>query len=442
MNQRQAFLDLAEKDLTAAQFRVVSELGRGPVKVVAGAGSGKTTTMAYLYAAAVVGGMPVSRIMAVTFTDRAAVELKEKILSALAAAQLIPEGAAGDPLEGAWIGTFHQLVRRMLAEHAYRAGLPRDLELIDEVIAGMLMEDTLTAVRQQATASTWMQELPPRPDPRTLLGLLDGATATVRGLRSTDLQPGDCERESVAAYASFTARGDPPEEIAWHRAGLRLTISIWRDYEHRLAERQALDFDGLLREGLLALRRSPALLSWCRTNFQLVIVDEYQDTSALQESLILELTGPHQRSLFMVGDARQSIYGFRDAKPGIMTDANGRSFGLFRNHRSREPILTAADHVIRADPQFANDEAMEAARAGESPLPVWVAVVDDNAREAEAIAEALDQLHRHGVTYPDGSQQDLRWDDMAVLAFTLSRLGRPLEEALRRRGIQIGRAHV
>ena len=435
MNRRQAFLDLAEKDLTAAQFRVVSELGRGPVKVVAGAGSGKTTTMAYLYAAAVVGGMPVSRIMAVTFTDRAAVELKEKILAALAAAQLIPEGAAGDPLEGAWIGTFHQLVRRMLAEHAYRAGLPRDLELIDEVIAGMVMEETLTAVRQQAAASTWMQELPPRPDPRTLLGLLDGATATVRGLRSTDLQPGDCERESVAAYASFTARGDPPEEIAWHRAGLRLTISIWRDYEHRLAVRQALDFDGLLREGLLALRRSPALLSWCRTNFQLVIVDEYQDTSALQESLILELTGPQQRSLFMVGDARQSIYGFRDAKPGIMSDANGRSFGLFRNHRSREPILTAADHVIRADPQFANDEAMEAARAGESPLPVWVAVVDDHAREAEAIAEALDQLHRDGITYPDGSQQDLRWDDMAVLAFTLSRLGRPLEEALRRRGI-------
>lgn len=435
MNQRLAFLDLAEKDLTSAQFSVVSELGRGPVKVVAGAGSGKTTTMAYLYAAAVVGGMPVSRIMAVTFTDRAAVELREKILTALAAARLLPEASVGDPLEGAWIGTFHQLVRRLLAEHAYLAGLPRDLELFDEVIAGMVMEEALTAVRQQAAASSWMQELPPRPDPRTLLGLLDGATATVRGLRSTDLQPGDCERESLAAYASFTGLGDAPEEIAWHRAGLRLTTSIWQEYERRLAERQALDFDGLLREGLLALRRSPALLSWCRTNFQLVIVDEYQDTSALQEALILALTGPQQRSLFMVGDARQSIYAFRDAKPGIMADANGRSFGLFRNHRSREPILTAADHVIRADPQFADDEAMEAARAGESPLPIWVAVLDDPAREAEAIGEALDQLHRDGITYPDGSQQDLRWGHMAVLAFTLSRLGQPLEEALRRRGI-------
>jgi DNA helicase-2/ATP-dependent DNA helicase PcrA len=435
LNQRQAFLALAEETLTPAQFRVVTELGRGPVKVVAGAGSGKTTTMAYLYAAAVVSEMPVGRIMAVTFTDRAAVELREKILAALVAARVVPAGAGGDALEGAWIGTFHQLIRRVLAEHAYLAGLPRDLELIDEVIAGMVMEEALTSVRQQAATSSWMQQLPPQPDPRTVLGLLDGARAAVERLRSTELEAGDCEQESLATYASLAALGDPPQEIAWHRAGLRLTTTIWEEYERRLGERQALDFDGLLREGLRALRRAPALLAWCRANFQLVIVDEFQDTSPLQESLILELTGPQQRSLFMVGDARQSIYAFRDAKPGIMTDATGRPFGLFRNHRSRGPILAAADHLIRADPQFTGDEPMEAARGGESPLPVWVAEVADPSREAEAIAEALDQLHRGGITYPDGSHQDLLWGEMAVLAFTLGRLGLLLEEALRRRGI-------
>jgi DNA helicase II / ATP-dependent DNA helicase PcrA len=435
LNQRQAFFALAEETLTPAQFQVVLELGRGPVKVVAGAGSGKTTTMAYLYAAAVVSQMPVGRIMAVTFTDRAAVELRAKILDALAAAQVVSNGSADDPLQGAWIGTFHQLIRRMLAEHAYRAGLPRDLELVDEVIAGMVMEEALNVVRQQAATSNWIQQLPPQADPRTVLGLLEGARAAVARLRSTELEAVDCERESLAAYADFAARGDPEEEIAWHRAGLRLTTTIWGEYERRLAERQALDFDGLLREGLRALRRSPALLSWCRTNFELVIVDEYQDTSALQESLILELTGPQQRSLFMVGDARQSIYAFRDAKPGIMTDATGRPFGLFRNHRSRKPILAGADFVIREDPQFADDEPMEAARVVDAPLPVWVAEVNDPSREAEAIADALQQLHRDGIDYPDGSHQDLVWSDMAVLAFTLSRLGLPLEEALRLRGI-------
>jgi superfamily I DNA/RNA helicase/RecB family exonuclease len=435
LNQRQAFLALAEETLTPAQFEVVRELGRGPVKVVAGAGSGKTTTMAYLYAAAVVSEIPVGRIMAVTFTDRAAVELRAKILAALAAAQLVPAGAVGDPLEGAWIGTFHQLIRRMLAEHAYLAGLPRDLELVDEVIARMVMEEALNSVRQQAATSTWMRQLPPQPDPRTMLSLLDGVRAAVERIRSTELELVDCQRESLAAYALFAAGGDPEEEIAWHRAGLDLTTTVWAEYEHRLSDRQNVDFDGLLRQGLRALRRSPALLNWCRSNFQLVIVDEYQDTSALQESLILELTGPAQRSLFMVGDARQSIYAFRDAKPGIMTDATGRSFGLFRNHRSRKPILTAADFVIRADPQFADDEPMEAARGGEAPLPVWVAEVDDPSKEAPAIAEALQQLHRAGIDHSDGSHQDLLWRDMAVLAYTLGRLGLPLEEALRQRGI-------
>jgi superfamily I DNA/RNA helicase len=435
LNQRQSFLALAEDTLTPAQFQVVQELGRGPVKVVAGAGSGKTTTMAYLYAAAVVSEIPVGRIMAVTFTDRAAAELKVKILDALAAAQLVPTGTGGDPLEGAWIGTFHQLIRRMLAEHAYLAGLPRDLELVDEVIAGMVMEEALSSVRRQAATSHWMQQLPPRPDPRTVLGLLDGARAAVERLRSTELEPGECERESLTAYARFAASGDPAEEIAWHRAGLHLTTTLWAEYERRLAERQNLDFDGLLRQGLRALRRSPALLNWCRSNFQLVIVDEYQDTSALQESLILELTGPAQRSLFMVGDARQSIYAFRDAKPGIMTDAIGRPFGLFRNHRSRRPILAAADFVIRADPQFAEDEPMEAARESAAPLPVWVAEVDDSSREAVAIAEALQRLHRDGINYSDGSHQDLMWREMAVLAYTLGGLGLPLEEALRLRGI-------
>lgn len=435
MNQRQAFLALAEATLTPAQFQVVQELGRGPVKVVAGAGSGKTTTMAYLYAAAVVSEIPVGRIMAVTFTDRAAVELRAKILDALAAARLVPAGAGPDPLEGAWIGTFHQLIRRMLAEHAYLAGLPRDLELVDEVVAGMVMEEALDSVRQQAATSSWMQQLPPQPDPRTVLGLLGGARAAVERLRSTQLEADQCEQESLAAYAWFAASGDSAVEIAWHRAGLELTTTVWAEYEGRLAERQTLDFDGLLRQGLRALRSSPALLSWCRSTFELVIVDEYQDTSALQESMLLELTGPAQRSLFMVGDARQSIYAFRDAKPGIMTYAAGRPFGLFRNHRSRKPILAAADFVIRGDPQFADDDPMEAAREGDSPLPVWVAEVDHPSKEAEAIADALQQLHRDGINYPDGSHQDLRWCDMAVLAYTLGRLGLSLEESLRLRGI-------
>jgi len=436
LSQEDLFWAQARKALTPGQLAVVQQLGKGPVKVEAAAGSGKTTTMAWLYAAALVSGSPVGRIMAVTFTERAAAELRQKVSSVMSELAIGPEGGSGQALEGAWIGTFHQLVRRLLGERSYLAGLPRDLELIDEVAAAMLMEETVTSVRGRAAeADSWAATLPAAPDPRTLVAVVGGAAQVVGRLRSTELTPNECERESLAAYRAAAELGDPTQEIDWHRAALRVTTTIWREYEQRLGRRGALDFDGLLREGLGALRRSPPLLRWCRDNFSLVIVDEYQDTSALQESLIKELTGPEPRGLFMVGDARQSIYAFRDAKPGIMKDAVGRRFELFRNHRSRTTILAAADHVIRADPGFAADQPMEAARGDESPLPVLVAQVDDPAQEAEGIASVLEQLRRQGISYPDQTHDQLAWSDMAVLAYTHGRIGAPLEEALRRRGI-------
>ncbi|HVC23784.1 MAG TPA: ATP-dependent DNA helicase [Candidatus Dormibacteraeota bacterium] len=436
MSQREDFLARAQQALTPAQFDVVQELGKGPIKVVAAAGSGKTTTMAWLYAAALVDHHAVGEIMAVTFTDRAAAELRQKVLAVMVEVGLAPTGSQVDPLDRAWIGTFHQLIRRLLGERAYLAGVARDLELIDEIAAGMVMEEAVAAVRHSdGGGSSWLQHLPRDSDPRTLLAVLAGARWAVARLRSTELTPSQCESRSLAAYARAAELGDPPEEVAWNRAAMHLTIAIWREYERRLTVRRALDFDGLLRQGLQSLRQSPELLAWCRANFRLLIVDEYQDTSALQESLIHQLSGPHHQSLFMVGDARQSIYAFRDAKPGIMTDALGRQFGLFRNHRSRMTILTAADHVIRADPTFADDEKMVAARESDVPLPVYLAELENQSLEAETIARALDEIHRQGVTYPDGSHREVAWREMAVLAYTHSQIGGALEEALRLRQI-------
>ncbi|MGH7665886.1 MAG: ATP-dependent helicase [Candidatus Dormibacteria bacterium] len=421
---------------TGEQQEVIAKLGAGPVKVAAAAGSGKTTTMAWLYAAALAGQLGMDQIMAVTFTDRAAAELRRKVAAVLAEARLAVPGVGVADLEGAWIGTFHHLVRRLLSERAYLAGLPRDLELIDEVSAELLMRETVSDVRRRSVQpNSWLQLLPPDPGPRAVLALLEGVTQAVRRLRSTALDPDACERLSEQGYRVARALGDPASELAWHGAALRVTLAVWRDYERRLAARGATDFDGLLREGLLALQGSPRLRNWCRAQFRLVIVDEFQDTSALQEELILELTGPTQRSLFMVGDARQSIYAFRDAKPGIMAEAAGRTLPMFRNHRSREHILSAADRVIKQDPQFAADQAMEAYRAAESSLPVFIAEVETVAEEAELIAAALAGIHRQGIAYPDGTRQAVAWREMAVLAYTQGRLGPFLEEAMRRRDI-------
>ncbi len=421
--------------LTAAQREVVEQRGRGPVKVAAAAGSGKTKTMAALYALRVGEGVHPSRIMAVTFTDRAAVELRQRIVATLEGAGISAPGGPDSPLEGAWIGTFHQLARRLLGEQPYLAALPGDLSLVDEVEAQVLLGEAAEFVKGQFAArqgpGRW---LPERPDLRAMLGLVDGGAAAVTKLRSTDLDPSACRLLSLEAYRRFEAAGDPPPQLAWHRCALEVTVAIWEELERRLVAQRALDFDGLLRQALAALRDSPRLAAWCHSNFQVIIVDEYQDTSTVQNALLEQLVGGREE-FYVVGDARQSIFAFRDAKPGVMAQAAGRAYSLFLNHRSLAPILAAADHIIRGDPQFAGDQPMEVGRARGRPQPVLLGLAPAVEAEAEGIAQALELLRRGGITHPDGTHQEVEYGDMAVLAYTFNRLGPALEEALRRRRI-------
>ncbi|MHB1527061.1 MAG: ATP-dependent helicase [Candidatus Dormibacteria bacterium] len=422
--------------MTSAQKEVVEQRGRGPVKVAAAAGSGKTKTMAALYALRVGEGVHPSRIMAVTFTDRAAVELRQRIVATLEGAGISAPGGPDSPLEGAWIGTFHQLARRLLGEQPYLAELPGDLSLVDEVEAQVLLGEAAEFVRGQFAAGQGVGRwLPERPDLRAMLGLIDGGAAAVTKLRSTDLDGSTCRMLTLEALRRFETAGDPPLQLAWHRCALEVTVAIWEELERRLAAQRALDFDGLLRQALAALRDSPRLAAWCHSNFQLIIVDEYQDTSTVQNALLEQLVGGRREKLFVVGDARQSIFAFRDAKPGIMTQAAGRAYSLFLNHRSLAPILAAADHVIRGDPQFAKDQAMEVGRARGQPQPVLLGLAPTVEAEAEGIAQALEMLRRGGITHPDGTRQEVEYGDMAVLAYTFNRLGPALEEALRRRRI-------
>ncbi len=421
--------------LTEEQRAIVEQLGQGPVKVSAAAGSGKTTTMAALYTRALQAGVLPSRILAVTFTERAASELRERIITTLPRVGLQSESRFERQLPGAWIGTFHHVARRLLAEMAYRAEVPMGLRTLDEVEARLELEAAASVVRdslagQEALRDLQEFELPPK----TLLELVAGATDAVTRLRSTDLTGEECRRNSEAAYHRFMALGDPDAEVAWHRLALDVTLAIWERYEARLEALRSLDFDGLLRMALDRLRRSSALSSWCHDNFQLVIVDEFQDTSQVQSALLDQLVGEDRRKLFVVGDARQSIFAFRDAKPGIMAGSPGRSFRLFRNHRSLPPILAAADHVIRADLQFAADDPMEVGRQHPVAPPVLLGLAATPEEEAEGIAAFIEAVHLQGIPH-GGEHHQVGYGDFAVLAYTFGRLGRPLEDALRRRGI-------
>ncbi len=421
----------ARPPLTEAQQEVLRYLGRGPVKVEAAAGSGKTTTMAALFAAALDQGEPLDRVMAVTFTERAAGELKARVATALDVTGEAPN------LERAWIGTFHALVRRLLREHSYRAGMPRRQELLDEYQASRLWREASLEVQERLGRDPgFIARVPESAAASTLRRLLPGALEAARRLRSTPHSPAEVRQLSEAAYRRWEAEGSHPAvELVWHHLALEMVRATWEAYEHLLRRRAAVDFDGVLRQGREALLPGRPLGEWARQHFRLVIVDEYQDTSAIQEDLVLSLTAPDHRSLFMVGDARQSIYAFRDAKPGVMADAPGRGLPLFENHRSRQSILDAAEMVIRQDAHFQADPLMRGTREGLSRLPVVVMAVASAQQEAVALADTLQALHDREVEFPDGSRKAFGWGDLAVLARTLSQLGRPLEEALRARGI-------
>lgn len=423
MSLREELLD----QLTSPQREVVQQLHHGPVKVTAAAGSGKTRTMAALYAIAVLDGVPPARILAVTFTERGAAELRQRVAATLAAQP--PDG--GDALEGAWIGTFHQLALRLLAERAYEAQLSPDLHLLDEVEAALVLEAESADLRGRLGGASRSQ-IPAGADPRDLTAVVGAVEAAVRKLRSTPMAAVECRRRSAEAYRKLA---DPTPELDWHRFALDLTVELWERYETALRRRGAVDFDGLLRTALGALRSSESLRRFARNNFRLLIVDEFQDTSPIQASLLNELSEPRRQGVFVVGDARQSIFAFRDAQPTVMAETKARSFSLDRNHRSLEPILRAADHVIRADPNFATDREMEVARNLVQGNPVLLGVTADPEAEAEGIASLLEQLRRAGVVHRDGGRREVEYGDMAVLARTFGRLGPPLEEALRRRNI-------
>ena len=156
------------RDLSPAQREVVSQLHHGPVKVVAAAGSGKTRTMAALYAAGLLDGMTPGQILAVTFTKKGAAELRERVARTVATFPSPPD------LDSAWIGTFHQLMHRLLAEHWYDARVGPELEQLDEIEAHQLLQEAGQAVRRRL-ANGELGHLPPRVNGRDLVPIARSA---------------------------------------------------------------------------------------------------------------------------------------------------------------------------------------------------------------------------------------------------------------------------
>ena len=328
----------------------------GPVLVLSGAGTGKTrvltTRLAHILATR--RAWP-GQILAVTFTNKAAREMKERI------GMLI-----GGVVEGMqWLGTFHSIAARMLRQHAELAGLKPTFTILDT-------DDQLRLIKQVIAAENLDEKRWPA---RTLAGLIDSWKN--RGLRPEDLSEDDGQGFAMG-------RGK----------------KLYAAYQRRLKELNAADFGDLLLETLTILRTHPDVLAQYRDRFHYMLVDEYQDTNVVQY-LWLKLLAGTRGNLCVVGDDDQSIYGWRGAEvENILRfeqDFPGaRVIRLERNYRSTGTILAAASGLIAANRDRLGKTLWTEGDSGEK---IRVFGVWDAEEEARTVAAEAEDLHRAGHPY-------------------------------------------
>lgn len=276
----------------------------GPLLVIAGAGSGKTRVLTYRIAYLIRQGKArPDQILAVTFTNKAAAEMKDRV------AQLI-----GDIVRGIWVSTFHSACVQILRAHADKIGYRRNFQIFDTA-------DQLVVVKEA------LQELnldPKHFEPKAIL-------ASISNAKNELLDPSDFDDKA----ADF-----------WQRQVSR----VYHLYQQKLVQNNGLDFDDLIMQTVHLFRTHPSVLKSYQERFRYVLVDEYQDTNHAQYVLVSLLVAQH-RNLCVVGDDDQSIYGFRGADIRNILDfekdfPNAAVIRLEQNYRSTQNILDAANHVI------------------------------------------------------------------------------------------------
>ncbi len=414
--------------LNQAQRQAVTH-GAGPLLIVAGAGTGKTTvlTRRYLYLLenwhreAGVGSpesdvagknarLTTDNLLALTFTEKAAAEMEDRIL------QLLPNGAYDF-----WISTFHSFCQRMLEQYAFEIGLPTRFSVFNETDAWLL-------------AKRHVDELPlnyyrPLGNPaKFLAGLLKHFSRA----KDEGVTP-----ERYLEFAAASALDGDAEFVSGERARLTEIADCYFAYRRLLREAGAMDFGDLIVETLRLLRERPRVLAELRNRFKFVLVDEFQDTNWAQYELIKLIAG-ERRNLTVVGDDDQSIYKFRGASLANILQfrddyPDAITVSLTENYRSRQEILDTAYRFIQSnDPnrlevQLCNTGLTKRLTgshgSGGQVVVVWYKTLED---EAEGVAMRLLDLK--------AKDSELCWNDCAILSRSNDG-AEPFIRALERHGI-------
>jgi DNA helicase II / ATP-dependent DNA helicase PcrA len=351
----------------------------GPVMIVAGAGSGKTRVLTYRTAYLLQQGVRPDSILALTFTNKAANEMKDRI-----------SDLVGPSSRSIWMGTFHSIFARILRIEAERIGFARTFSIYDtddtQSLIRSIMNDVGISPQQYSPA---------------------GVRSRISVAKNSMIPPAEYRK---GAHDPFSQR----------------TADVYDEYERRLAKNNAMDFDDLLLKPLEMFRKHKDILHRYQLRFQYMLVDEYQDTNRVQYLLLLELAA-QLKNICVVGDDAQSIYAFRGADIRNILDfekdyPDCRVFRLEQNYRSTKTILGAADSLIKNNKHQIAKKLWTSNAEGD---PVVVDVCGDDREEARRVVAHIEEETR---------KRKLGLNDFAILYRTNAQ-SRTMEDALRRAAV-------
>lgn len=366
-------------DLNPPQREAVLH-SEGPLLILAGAGSGKTRVITFRIAYLIQEkGVDPANILAVTFTNKAADEMRGRV-----------ERLLGIPLSGLWISTFHSACVRILRRHADRLGYPKQFVIYDET-------------DRQALLKACMKDT---------------------GIDDSRFQP----RTFISRISSLKNNIIGPEDYRKRSAGFgfdEIVYEVYSLYQERLRESGGLDFDDLLMQTVRLFERESDVLSYYQDLFRYIMIDEYQDTNHAQYRLVRLLAGRH-RNLCAVGDDDQSIYRFRGADITNILNfekdyPDARVIKLEQNYRSTQNILGAASAVVSRN-LGRKPKTLWTERRGGEKIECYRA--QDEKDEARYVCRMVEKFVESGR----------RFREFAVLYRTNAQ-SRALEDALRNHGI-------
>ena len=382
MNLEQNFFDTTEifKDLNAEQREAVNCI-EGPLLIMAGAGSGKTRVLTYRIANLIAQGISPWNILAITFTNKAANEMKSRA-----------EKLIGEPAKDIWLSTFHSFCARILRREIEITGkFNRNFAIFN---AG----DTKSLVKQ-CVAELNLGE-----------SVFDNVNLTISDFKNNLIDPEHCKE--VLFYENTTRKAN--------------VQAIYKLYQKKLQENNALDFDDLIFMMVKIFKKYPDVLAKYQERFQYISIDEYQDTNVAQY-VLTKLLAAKYKNLCVVGDADQSIYGWRGADMRNILNferdyPGARVIKLEQNYRSTKTILNAANEVIRHNIDRKPKNLWTQNERGDK---IIFANCDNDKQEAATVAGEIRRLV---------AQEHFRYNDIAILYRTNAQ-SRLFEERFMQEGI-------